>query len=249
MSSGTEKRVAIVTGASRGIGRAIALQLAAQGRHVVCVARNSEKLAQVVSEIESQGGTAEAISCDMTDPEAVKAMVDQVAKSHKRLDILVNNAGITRDNLLMRMSDEEFDDVIATNLKSVFIATRAAVRPMMKGKWGRIVNISSVAGLMGNAGQVNYASAKAGLLGMTKSVAREVGGKGVTANVVAPGFTETDMTSDLPEQVKAHVLEATALSRFGQPGEIAAAVAFLTSDAAGYITGQTLAVDGGMTMM
>ena len=244
----SESRIAIVTGASRGIGAAIARSLAANGRHVVLVARNQDKLDAVKAEIESAGGAATAITCDVSDQESIVGMVEQVATEHKRLDILVNNAGITRDNLLLRMSDEEFDDVILTNLRSVFVATRAALRPMMRGKWGRIVNLSSVSGLVGNAGQSNYAAAKTGLLGLTKSVAKEMASKGITANVVAPGFIDTDMTDVLPEQVKEVAKSHTPVGRLGHVDDIAAAVTYLASEQAGYVTGQVLAVDGGMTM-
>jgi len=248
MSENNDNRVAIVTGASRGIGAAIAQQLAGDGRHVVCVARHEDKLAEVQQQIERDGGGASIKTCDISDGDAVTQLIEQVAEEHGRLDILVNNAGITRDNLLMRMTDEEFDAVVQTNLRSAFTASRAAARPMMRGKWGRIINLGSVAGLIGNSGQANYAAAKAGVVGLTKSLARELAGKQVTANVVAPGFVQTDMTENLPQQVKDQVQQHTPLKRFGQPAEVAAAVGFLASDAAGYITGQVLAVDGGMTM-
>ncbi len=244
----SDKRVALVTGASRGIGAAIARNLAAQGRHVVLAARSVASLETLKGELTAAGGSAQVLACDVSDHAAVAAAIEQIAEEHKRLDILVNNAGITRDNLLLRMTDAEFDDVIHVNLRAVFVACRAALRPMMRGKWGRIVNISSVAGLMGNPGQANYAAAKAGLLGFTKTIAKEMGAKNITANVVAPGFTETDMTAGLPESVKQMARDHTPLRRFGQPEEVAAAVGFFCSDAAGYITGQVLAVDGGMTM-
>lgn len=244
----TTQRVAIVTGASRGIGRAIALRLAKDGRHVVLVSRTSGPLGEVKSLIEEAGGSAGALAVDVGDASAWQDAVERVAEEHGRLDILVNNAGITRDNLLMRMSDEEFDDVVRINLKSAFVACRAAARSMMKGRFGRVVNIASTSGVVGNAGQANYAAAKAGLIGLTKSLARELGGKGVTANVIAPGFIETDMTSSLGEQIRDRVLEGMAVKRFGTPEDIAEAVSYMTGDNAGFLTGQVLCVDGGLTM-
>jgi len=241
-------RLAIVTGASRGIGAAIALALGKQGRHVVLMSRDETKLTEVANQIIAAGGKASVKACDVSDHGKLAATIEAIADEHKRLDILVNNAGITRDNLMLRMSDDEFDSVINTNLRSVFVSCRAALRPMMRGKWGRIINIGSVSGLVGNAGQANYAAAKAGLAGMTKSMAKEMAARNITANIVATGFLETDMTNGLPQQVKDMAVSHTPLKRFGQPHEIAAAVAFLASDDAGYITGQTLAVDGGMTM-
>lgn len=244
----TDKRVAIVTGASRGIGRAIATRLAADGRHVVCVSRSQGPLDELVAEIQAAGGSANALTCDISDFTAVTEMVESVAKDHGRLDILVNNAGITKDNLILRMSDEEWDDVINTNLKSVFVACRAAARPMMRGKFGRICNIASTSGLVGNSGQANYAAAKSGLTGFTKTIARELGKKNITANCVAPGFIETDMTKDLPAAVTEHIKGVISTRELGQPEDIAAAVAYVTSDGARFMTGQTIAVDGGMTM-
>jgi 3-oxoacyl-[acyl-carrier protein] reductase len=248
MSESSPQRVAIVTGASRGIGRAIALRLARDGRHVVAVARSQGPLEELVAEIRAHGLVATARACDLADSVALAALIESITKEYGRLDILVNNAGITRDNLILRMSDEEWDDVINTNLKAVFVACRAAARPMMKGKFGRIVNIASTSGLVGNPGQANYAAAKSGLLGLTKSIARELGGKGITANVIAPGFIQTDMTANLPEEVIEKVKAAMAVKTLGVPDDIAAAVAYATSDEAGFLTGQTIAVDGGMTM-
>lgn len=244
----TDQRVAIVTGASRGIGRAIATRLAKDGRHVVCVARSEGPLNELVAEIQAAGGHATAKTCDISNTESITKLVESTHEELGRLDILVNNAGITRDNLILRMSDQEWDDVINTNLKSVFVACRAAARPMMRGKFGRIVNIASTSGLIGNSGQANYAAAKSGLTGFTKTIARELGGKGITANTIAPGFIQTDMTKDLPEQVIAGVKAMMAVRTLGQPEDIAAAVAYATSDEAGFLTGQTIAIDGGMTM-
>jgi 3-oxoacyl-[acyl-carrier protein] reductase len=243
-----ETRVAVVTGASRGIGEHIALALAKQGRHVVLVARNADKLQSVQAKIQAAGGKASVETCDFADGKAVEALIERVVETHKRLDILVNNAGITADTLVLRMTDEQFDQVLNVNLRSVFIACRQALRPMMKGKFGRIVNIGSVSGLVGNAGQANYATAKSGLIGLTKTIAKEMAAKNITANIVAPGFIETDMTTVLPQQVKEIAIQHTPVKRFGKPEEIAGAVAYFTSDEAGYTTGQVIAVDGGMTM-
>ena len=240
----TEKRVAIVTGASRGIGAAIAKRLAADGCHVVAVARDADKLAEVVAACES----AEAMTCDVADSAAVEAMVDAVADQHGRIDVLVNNAGITRDTLLLRMDDAMFDEVINVNLKSVFVATRSAARYLMRSKAGRIVNIGSVSGVVGNKGQANYAASKAALSGFTKTVAKELAGKGVTANVVAPGFVTTDMTDKLNSKITDEVKKLIPLGRFGEPDDIAAVVAFLAGEGGGYLTGQVICVDGGMAM-
>lgn len=240
------QRVAIVTGASRGIGSAIAKRLAADGNHVVLVSRSADALEKVRQEIASQNGSAEVHPCDIADSQQFTAIIEQVAADHGRLDILVNNAGITRDGLMLRMSDDDFDQVINVNLRSAFIACKAAARPMMRGKFGRVINIGSVIGIMGNAGQANYAAAKAGLTGLTKSFAKEFGSKGITANVIAPGFVETDMIQHLPADMLEQAKKNLPVRRFGKPEEIAHAVSFLASDLAGYITGQVLVVDGGM---
>lgn len=244
----TERRVALVTGASRGIGKAIALRLARDGRHVVLVSRSEGPLSEVKAEIEGAGGAASVAGVDVGNAEALRGVVERVVEDLGRLDILVNNAGITRDNLSLRMSDEDFLSVLHVNLMAAFVTCRAAARAMMRGKFGRIVNIGSTVGVVGNSGQANYAAAKAGLIGLTKSLGRELGGKGITANVVAPGFVETDMTSSLPQEVKDAVQKAMAIRRLGTPEDIAAAVAYVSSDEAGYLTGQVICVDGGLTM-
>jgi len=244
----SETRIAVVTGASRGIGRAIAQRLARDGRHVALVSRSPGPLEDLAHAIEEAGGKASAHACDVGDGAALAQCVEGIADQLGRLDILVNNAGITRDNLLLRMSDEEWDDVVRVNLRAVFVACRAAARPMMRGRFGRIVNISSTSGVVGNSGQANYAAAKAGLMGLTRSVARELGGKGVTANVIAPGFIETDMTANLPEQVREQVKAMQSVRRMGAPDDIASAVAYVSSDDAGFLTGQVICVDGGLTM-
>jgi 3-oxoacyl-[acyl-carrier protein] reductase len=244
----TEKRVAYVTGGAQGIGEAIVQTLLADGCHVVTIDRKKEKLDALLQAAQAKGLSLEAAPLDITDSLALAASIDAVAEKHGRLDILVNNAGITRDGLFLRMDDKDFDDVIAINLKSTFVACRAAARYMLRAKWGRIVNISSVSGLIGNAGQVNYSASKAGVLGLTKSIARELASKQVTANCVAPGFITTDMTQVLPQQVKDKVVEIIPLRRFGTAQDVADAVSFLASDKSGYITGQCIAVAGGMTM-
>ena len=244
----SERRVALVTGASRGIGKAIALRLARDGRHVVLVSRSEGPLSEVKAAIEEAGGAASVAGVDVGNAEALRETVERVITDLGRLDIVVNNAGVTRDNLALRMTDEDFLHVIHVNLLAAFVTCRAAARAMMRGKFGRIVNVGSTSGVVGNAGQANYAAAKAGLIGMTKSLARELGGKGITANVIAPGFIETDMTASLPQEVRDAVLKAMALRRLGSPDDIAAAVAYVSSDEAGFLTGQVICVDGGLTM-
>ncbi len=246
--SQSDKRVALVTGASRGIGRAIALRLAQDGRHVVVASRSEKSLREVEASIVESGGSASVLAVDVGDAEALRAAVEGVIEQVGRMDIVVNNAGITRDNLSLRMTDEEFNDVIRVNLLSAFVTSRAAARAMMRNKFGRIVNIGSTSGVVGNAGQANYAAAKAGLIGLTKSLARELGGKGITANVVAPGFIETDMTASLPTEIKDRVVQAMAIKRLGRGEDIASAVSYVTSDDAGFLTGQVICVDGGLTM-
>ncbi|MGH2406939.1 MAG: 3-oxoacyl-[acyl-carrier-protein] reductase [Candidatus Limnocylindrales bacterium] len=243
-------RAAVVTGGSRGIGRAVALRLAEQGADV-CVSYqgNTAGAAEVTTAVEGLGRRALAVQGDVRDPAAADALVKAALEAFGKVDILVNNAGITRDDLIMRMSLDDWRDVLETNLFGAFYATKAATRPMLKARYGRIINISSVSGQAGQAGQANYSSAKAGLIGLTKATARELASRGITCNAVAPGFVVTDITRDLPENLKARLLEATPLGRFGKPEEIAAAVAYLASDEAAFITGQVLAVDGGLVMM
>ena len=242
-------KTALVTGASRGIGRAIALRLAAEGARVaINYAGNVKAAEEVKAAVEAAGGTAILCRADVADSAAVEAMVADVAKEFGAIDILVNNAGITRDTLLMRMKDEDFAKVLDTNLKGVFYCTKAVSKLMMKKRSGRIVNMASVVGLVGNAGQTNYAAAKAGVIGFSKSAAKELASRGITVNAVAPGFIGTDMTADLPESVKEKALSDIPLDRAGQPEDVANAVLFLASEQASYITGQVVHVDGGMVM-
>ena len=242
-------KVALVTGGSRGIGRAIALRLGQEGADVAVCARNVEAAGEVASEIEGLGRKCLVRACDVADAEQAGALIASTIDELGQLDILVNNAGVTRDNLLMRMKEEDWDEVLAINLKGAFNCARAAVRPMLKARGGRIVNITSVVGLQGNAGQANYAASKAGLIGLTKSLARELASRGITANAVAPGLVpETGMTGELAAEVQQQMLSAVPLGRAGTPEDVAHAVAFLASEQAAYITGQVLAVDGGMVM-
>lgn len=242
-------KIAVVTGASRGIGREIAVTLASKGATVVVNYNGSAAKAEdVVKAIEAAGGKAEAVQCNVSDYEKAAELMDYVVKQYGRVDILVNNAGITRDNLLMKMSEEDFDAVLNTNLKGAFNCVRHVARQMLKQKAGRIINISSVSGVLGNAGQANYCASKAGLIGLTKSVARELASRGITVNAVAPGFIDTEMTQVLPDAVKAAATEQIPMKHFGETKDIANTVAFLASEDARYITGQVISVDGGMAM-
>ena len=241
-------KVALVSGAGRGIGREIAIELAKVGCTVICSSKNPASCGKVAEEIVANGGKAEAVPFDVSKPEEIKQACVDILKKYDAVDILINNAGITKDNLLMRMSDEEWDDVIATNLSSAFYLTRNLIRAMMSQRWGRIINISSLSGQMGNMGQVNYSAAKAGMIGFTKSVAKEVASRNITVNAIAPGFIETDMTSVLPESVTKAVLPLIPMKKMGKTSDIASACMFLASDQAGYITGQILGINGGLYM-
>jgi 3-oxoacyl-[acyl-carrier protein] reductase len=244
----SDGKIAIVTGASRGIGRGIAMALAEAGATVICAARDLAKLEAVAAEIVAAGGRAQAAVVNVASRESIESLISATVAGHGRIDVLVNNAGITRDNLLLRMKPAEWDDVIATNLTSVFTSTQAVMKPMLKQRGGSIINIGSVVGLTGNAGQANYAAAKAGLVGFSKSVAREVASRGIRVNVITPGFIETDMTNAMPEAAKQAMLATVPLGRTGTPADIAALVVYLASDASAYVTGQTISVDGGFHM-
>lgn len=249
MTIGDTNPVALVTGSSRGLGRAIAVELAVSGHDVVVnFAQNEAAAEEVVGEIHALGRRALAIGADVGDSAQVSEMFGKAQADLGPISVLVNNAGITRDNLLLRMSPEQFDEVIRTNLRSVFVCTKAALRGMVRSRHGRIISIASVAGVVGNAGQANYAASKAGMIGFTKSVAKEVGSRGITANVVAPGFITTDLTDVLGDGQKDAALDSITLGRFGEPHEVAAVVTFLASEAAGYITGQVISVDGGISL-
>ena len=241
-------KIALVTGASKGIGRAISMALSAAGATVALMSRTESALEDVKAEITGRGGQAGVYPCDIGDPDAVAAAVKAIVADLGALHILVNNAGMTRDNLIMRMSPDDWAAPINTNLNGAFNCLKAVTRPMMKQRWGRIINITSVVGVMGNAGQANYAASKAGLIGLTKSAAKELSGRNITVNAVAPGYVTTDMTAGLTDEIKLKMTESIPLGRMGTPEDIAPAVVFLASDEAGYITGQTLLVDGGMVM-
>ena len=241
-------KIALVTGASQGIGRACALELARAGTTVALAARNIEKLAAVAAEISAEGGTAKSYALDVSSEESIKAAAKAVLADHGSVHILVNNAGITKDGLALRMKLPDFDDVLRTNLTGAFLLTQAVISSMMKARWGRVINITSVVGETGAAGQANYAASKAGLIGLTKSLAREFASRGITVNAVAPGFIQTAMTDSLTDDQKSGILTQIPLSRYGTDADIAAAVAYLASESAGYITGHTLDVNGGLYM-
>jgi 3-oxoacyl-[acyl-carrier protein] reductase len=240
-----KNKVAVVTGASRGIGKSIAETFASAGAIVICVSRSEDALINLVESLKASGGNAHYRTCDISDGEAFTSMVKSIVTDFGQLDILINNAGITQDTLLMRMSDEQWTQVLDINLKGAFFGIKAVMRPMMKKRWGRIINISSIVGITGNAGQANYAASKAGLIGLKKIVAKEVASRGITVNCIAPGFIKTDMTDELSDQVKEKILKDIPIGRMGDGSDIASAVLFLASEEASFITGQTIVIDGG----
>ncbi len=238
-------KIAIVTGASQGIGKKIAIKLSERGAFVCCISRNKKAIDSVSNSIIKNGGQSSSYACDISDSDDFKNIAEKIVKKHNKIDILINNAGVTKDALLMRMSNQQWDQVIDTNLKGAFTCIKSVVRYMMKNKYGRIINITSIVGLTGNAGQANYAASKAGLIGMTKSIAKEVASRGITANCIAPGWIKTSMTDTLNEEVKNQFLSQIPVGRIGSASDIANTVIFLASEEAGYLTGQTITVDGG----